>query len=117
VDEAVGQAVEWIVARDRADDGVTEILRDPDSRRLDVPINHFTSPWVLRALAGSEGVPGPRVQAALTMLWDSYSPIDGLWAWTHDGTLPTWMTYDAIAALRVAALASFRTPITATPGE
>ncbi len=36
------------------------------------------------------------------MLWDSYSPMDGLWAWTHDGTLPTWMTYDAIAALRVA---------------
>lgn len=118
VEDAIDQALQWIVARDREDDGTTEILRiERDRRALDVPINHFTSAWVLRALAGSDGVPGPRIQSALATLWGSYSPQDGLWVWLHDGQLPSWMTFDAVAALRTIAIASFPTPIASSPED
>lgn len=116
--DAVGRAVQWIVDSDRGDDGVTEVLRiDPRRRALDVPIDHFTSAFVVRALAGSDGVPPSRLAAALTTLWDSYVPAEGLWAWKHDGRLPVWMTYDSVSALRAHCLASVSSPITPTSGD
>ncbi|HVL84647.1 MAG TPA: helix-turn-helix transcriptional regulator [Pseudonocardia sp.] len=118
VAEAVDQAVRWITDTEQ-DDGVTEVLRpDPANRSADVPINHFTAAWVVRALAGHPGVPGPRMNAALQRLWDSYLPDDALWGWKHDGQIPLWMAHDAVAALRAAALAGFPTPVVVpTAGE
>jgi transcriptional regulator with XRE-family HTH domain len=113
VDEAVDMAIQWIVADDRRDDNFTEVLQStPKDRTADVPINHFTSAWVIRALAGAEGVPSQRVQTAVNTLWTAYSPQDKLWAWRLDGTLPSWMTHDAVAALRLLAATSLPTPIT-----
>lgn len=112
LDDAIGQAVAWIVDREKKDDGVTEILQlDPADSLRDVPIRHLTSAWVVRALAGTSGVPGPRLQAALDTVWSCYSQPDALWVWRSDGLLPIWMTHDAVAALRAASLAHFLTPI------
>ncbi|WP_214407789.1 helix-turn-helix transcriptional regulator [Pseudonocardia lacus] len=108
--DAVGRAVEWLAGESK-DDGVTEILRiNPDDRGLDVPVDHFTAAHVLRALIGQPGVRPARLESALTTLWDSYLPAEGLWAWKHDGRLPVWMNYDAVVALRTAALAGFSVP-------
>lgn len=117
IDDAIDQAVEWIVGRSsHEDERWTEIIRpDPDRHDLDVPVSHFTSAWVIRALAGLDGVPAPRMHAALAWLWDSYSAPDGLWAWKTDGQLPVWLTHDATAALWSLALASFATPLPAPP--
>lgn len=114
VDEAVEMATSWIVARTKDDDGVTEILEpDPGNKAADIPINHFTSAWVVRALSGVDGVPALRLQAAMEILWECYSPQDRLWVWRADGKLPIWMTHDAVAALRAMSLASTPTPVPA----
>lgn len=109
-EDAIGRGVEWLAA-DRNDDGITEILRiDPDRRHLDVPVDHFTSAHVIRALVGYPGVPRIRLEGAFETLWKSYVPAEGLWAWRQDGRLPIWMSHDAVAALRAAALAGFSVP-------
>lgn len=110
VAEAVDEGVEWL-AGDRKDDGVTEILRiDPDTRGLDVPVDHFTSAHVIRALVGRPEVRRTRLQSAFDALWASYVPAESLWAWLIDGRLPVWMNHDAVVALRAAALAGFSVP-------
>ena len=53
----------------------------------------------------------PRVDSALDVLWECYSPSDGLWVWRSDGQLPVWMSYDAVKALRALALATLSTPV------
>lgn len=107
VEDAVAGAVAWLAA-ERADDGITEITRvDPDRRGLDVPVDHFTSAHVVRALAGRADVSRSRLEGALETLWAAYLPAEGLWAWKQDGRLPIWMSHDAVAALRIAALAGF----------
>ncbi|MCO1657836.1 helix-turn-helix domain-containing protein [Pseudonocardia humida] len=110
VEDAVGQAVEWL-ASERNDDGVTEILRvDPEQSTLDVPVDHFTSAHVIRALIGRAGVSRSRLEGAFGTLWSSYVPEEGVWAWKQDGRLPVWMSHDAVLALRGAALAGYPVP-------
>ena len=120
LDDAIGRATAWIVDWHRGDDGVTEVLRDErneDSRMLDVPVNHFTAAWVVRALLGVDSVPAARVQAALDVLWEAYEYDEGLWIWRLDGRLPVWMTHDALLALRSVALAGHATPFPTSPPE
>ena len=55
----------------------------------------------------SVGLPAshPSVSAAVNRVWSDYSIDDALWSW-NNGDLPVWMTFDAIDALRLAALAA-----------
>jgi hypothetical protein len=46
----------------------------------------------------------PAVSTAIDWIWNSYNERAALWSW-NNGDLPIWMTYDAIDALRLAALA------------
>jgi transcriptional regulator with XRE-family HTH domain len=112
VDEAIDMAVEWMVSLDRSDDNVIEVLPPATpGHAASLPIHHFTAAWTIRALAGVEGVPATRLDAALDVLWDSYSPTANLWVWRDDGTLPAWMTHDAVSALRILAEVSLSTPV------
>ncbi len=112
VDDAVGRAVAWL-CQERNDDGITENVRvDRDRRDLDVAVDHFTSAHVIRALVGQAEVPADRLTGAFDTLWRSYVPTEGLWVWRQDGRLPIWMSHDAVAALRAAALVGFRVPLT-----
>lgn len=113
VDQAVGTALAWIVEAD-ADNGTTELLRFPTDRGADVPVNHFTATWTLRAMAGIDAVPLNRREIALEALWDCYTQ-QGLWAWRADGSLPSWMTHDAVAALQANLLFLSETPVAASP--
>ncbi|SEF33102.1 DNA-binding transcriptional regulator, XRE-family HTH domain [Amycolatopsis pretoriensis] len=107
VREAVDVGTRWLIERVHPDDGVSEDLAlaqpegQPDVR---VTIKHFTSAWVLQALAEAPQVPVARLSRALNSLWERYEPSRGLWAW-GSGDLPIWMTLDAVTALRAVALA------------
>lgn len=116
-EDAIGQGIEWLAA-DRNDDGITEIMRiDPERHTLDVPVDHFTSAHVVQALVGHGGAYRNRLAGAFETLWASYVPAEGLWAWKQDGRLPIWMSHDAVAALRAAALADFPAPHEPETGE
>lgn len=107
VSEAVEVGTRWLVERVHPDDGVSEDLGLPQPGGLPdvrVTIKHFTSAWVLQALAEAPQVPVARLSRALNSLWERYEPGRGLWAW-GSGDLPIWMTLDAVTALRSAALA------------
>ena len=110
VDDAIGMAVEWMSDLHKRDVGAMETLDRSDSTS-DISIHHFTSAWVIRSLAGTKSVSGARIQSALDILWDSYSAQDKLWTWRDDGSLPSWMTLDAVSALRALAEASLATPL------
>lgn len=104
---AVEIGTRWLVERIHPDDGVSEDLALPQpGGRPDVrvTIKHFTSAWVLQALAEAPQVPVARLSRALNSLWERYEPSRGLWAW-GSGDLPIWMTLDAVTALRAIALA------------
>jgi transcriptional regulator with XRE-family HTH domain len=112
VDEAIGTAVDWMVSRHNHADTVTEVLESKsEDRTAEVPVHHFTPAWVIRALAGVEGVPEHRLQTDVDALWDAYSPHESLWVRRIEGSLPSWMTHDAVAALRFLATTAFRTPV------
>ncbi|HEX5403046.1 MAG TPA: helix-turn-helix domain-containing protein [Pseudonocardiaceae bacterium] len=117
VRDAVGQAVAWLVARDRPDDGVIEELIRPrpgGHGTTRVTIRHFTAAWVVQALSGTAwSVPVARLQAALRTVWSRYDRDLGLWSWGN-GDLPVWMTLDAVTALRAAALATATPPVSPT---
>jgi transcriptional regulator with XRE-family HTH domain len=119
VRDAVEQAVEWLIARDRPDDGVQEelIRPRPDGHGTTrVTIRHFTAAWVVQALSGAAwSVPVVRLHAALRIVWSRYDRELGLWAWGN-GDLPIWMTLDSVTALRGAALA-MATPPLSPPGD
>ena len=107
VSDAVEIGTRWLVERVHPDDGVSEDLALPQPQgRPDVrvTIKHFTSAWVLQALAEAPQVPVARLSRALNSLWERYEPSRGLWAW-GSGDLPIWMTLDAVTALRAVALA------------
>jgi DNA-binding XRE family transcriptional regulator len=107
VREAVEVGTQWLVERTHPDDGVSEelALPQPDGQLpVKVTIKHFTSAWVVQALAEAPKVPAARLSRALGSLWERYEPGVGLWAW-GSGDLPIWMTLDAVTALRAAALA------------
>jgi len=112
VDEAIDMATRWIVARNKDDDGTTELLEpEPGNKAADISVNHFTAAWVVRALAGRDGVPPQRLNAAVKTVWDAYSARNHLWVWRSDGRLPSWMTHDGVAALRALAGATVASPI------
>ncbi|VVJ20534.1 Uncharacterised protein [Amycolatopsis camponoti] len=107
VSDAVEVGTRWLVERIHPDDGVSEDLALPQPGGLPdvrITIKHFTSAWVLQALAEAPQVPVARLSRALNSLWERYEPGRGLWAW-GSGDLPIWMTLDAVTALRAIALA------------
>lgn len=107
VREAVDVGTQWLVDRTHPDDGVMEDLALPQpggAEAVRVNIKHFTSAWVVQALAEAPQVPSVRLSRALGSLWERYEAGVGLWAW-GSGDLPIWMTLDAVTALRSAALA------------
>ncbi|ADJ48478.1 XRE family transcriptional regulator [Amycolatopsis mediterranei S699] len=107
VREAVEVGTQWLIERTHPDDGIMEdlVLREPGGQgKVPVNIKHFTSAWVVQALAEAPQVPRARLSRALSSLWERYEAGLGLWAW-GSGDLPIWMTLDAVTALRAAALA------------
>lgn len=112
IHEAVGQATQWLTDRVHPDDGVVEELRPrPDGDDTTrVTIRHFTSAWVIQALAATPHVPLSRLHRALRTLWERYDSGLGLWAWGN-GDLPIWMTLDAVTALNVATRAAAEPPL------
>jgi hypothetical protein len=80
-------------------------------KAADVMVNHFTAAWCVRALVGADGVPAKRLQDALDTLWSCYDPGHKLWIWRLDAKTPSWMTHDAVAALRSYALTAATSPI------
>lgn len=117
VRDAVEVGTRWLVERTHPDDGVSEDLALPQpGGRPDVrvTIKHFTSAWVLQALAEAPQVPAARLSRALNSLWERYDSGRGLWAW-GSGDLPIWMTLDAVTALRSAALAFAAAPFIPPP--
>jgi DNA-binding XRE family transcriptional regulator len=119
IQEAVEQATQWLIARTKPDDGVTEelIRSRPDGHgSLRVAIRHFTSAWVVQALAGAtSAVPISRLTSAFQVLWSRFDRNLGLWAWGN-GDLPIWMTLDSVTALSTAALALAGPPLS-PPGD
>lgn len=115
VDEAIDMAVEWMSSPHKSDVGAIELLEVSETRPS-IPNHHFTSAWVIRSLAGVKGVPASRLQAALDTLWESYSPTDKLWIWRDEGSLPSWMTHDAVSALRAMTEASLLSPFSVSTG-
>jgi hypothetical protein len=103
--EAIEQAAEWLVDRpDLAE--VSENIERPLGESIEpLYIRHFTAAWVVKALV-SVGLPAshPTVSTALGRIWRSYSDPAALWTW-RNGDVPIWMTFDAIDAVRMAALA------------
>ncbi len=111
--EAADEATQWLIDRTHPDDGVAEDLARPrpdGDGTTRIIIRHFTSAWVVQALAGAPSLPLPRLNLALGSLWDRYDVDQGLWAW-GSGDLPIWQTLDAVSALRAAALAVAAPPL------
>jgi len=107
VRDAVDQGTQWLIDHTHPDDNVTEELvreKASETGATRTAIRHFTSAWVVQALVCAPRVPLPRIERALSSLWERYQPGLGLWAW-GSGDLPIRMTLDAVTALRVAALA------------
>jgi hypothetical protein len=106
----VDQAVVWLLGpRDltHASEVIERQLAEKAARPEKVYVRHFTAAWVVKALV-SAGIPAthPSVSHAMTQIWNSYSgDPGGLWRWGN-GELPIWMTFDAVDALRMAALAT-----------
>ena len=106
VQEALGQAVAWLMEQRDLHNAYEVIERPVDGRLEPVHIRHFTAAWVVKALV-SAGVPTahPSVSNAVAQIWNSYGgDTAALWAWDN-GDLPIWMTYDAVDALRLGNLA------------
>ncbi|SRR6266568_1450048 len=113
IEEAVGQATQWLTDRVHRDDGVVEELARPrpdGDGTTRVTIRHFTSAWVVQALAATPQVPPSRLHSALRTLWERYDAELGLWAWGN-GEVPIWMTLDAVTALNVATRAAVEPPL------
>ncbi|OLZ51218.1 helix-turn-helix domain-containing protein [Amycolatopsis keratiniphila] len=113
VREAADEATQWLVDHTHPDDGVAEDLEKPrpdGDGTARIIIRHFTSAWVVQALATAPLLPLPRLNRALGTLWERYDADQGLWAW-GSGDLPIWQTLDAVTALRSAALAVAAPPL------
>lgn len=113
VDEAVESAVDWIVDRDRPDDGMTERLQPEigSGQRGLIAVDHFTAAWCIRALVAADNVPAARLHRALDELWSCYDTDLHLWVWKDGGAVPSWMTHHAVTALHAMAVASLPTPV------
>jgi len=106
VQEALEQAVAWLMEQRDLHNAYEVTERPVDGRLEPVHIRHFTAAWVVKALV-SAGVPAahPSVSNAIAQIWHSYGgDTAALWAWDN-GDLPIWMTFDAVEALKLANLA------------
>jgi hypothetical protein len=106
VQEALEQAVAWLIEQPDLHNAYEVVERPVDGRPEPVHVRHFTAAWVVKALV-SAGVPTshPAVGKAVARIWECYGgDTAALWAWDN-GDLPIWMTFDAIEALRLANLA------------
>jgi hypothetical protein len=107
VQEALEQAVAWLLEQPDLHNAYEMIDRPVDGDIETVHIRHFTAALVVKALV-SAGVPAahPSVSSALAGTWNCYGgDTAALWAWDN-GDLPIWMTLDAVEALRLANLAA-----------
>jgi hypothetical protein len=103
---ALDQAAAWLTGQRDLGNVSENIDRLLDDGRIEeLYTRHFTAAWVVKALV-SVGLPAnhPAVSTAIGWIWNSYNERAALWSW-NNGDLPIWMTYDAIDALRLAALA------------
>jgi transcriptional regulator with XRE-family HTH domain len=104
---ALEQAAAWLIGQRDLGNVSENIDRLLEDGRLEaLYTRHFTAAWVVKALV-SVGLPTshPAVSTAIGWIWRSYNERAALWSW-NNGDLPIWMTYDAIDALRLAALAA-----------
>ncbi len=107
IDEALGVAVPWLLHHADLDNTSEPVSRRIGDRSEVVYIRHFTAAWVVRALVlAGEPTTHPAVIGALRQVQRYFSDDHALWRW-NNGDLPVWMTFDAIATLRLAALAAF----------
>lgn len=113
VHDAVVAAVDWMVNRTQDDDGTTENLDPaPDIPGTSIVLNHFSAPWCVRAFLGLDQVPAHRLAQSIDVIWQNFDGArENLWCWRSDVTFPSWMTLDAVAALRAAAFTAFPTPL------
>ena len=104
--QATSQAAAWLADQQDLSNVSENIDRQLADRIEPVYVRHFTAAWVVKALV-SVGLPAshPSVSAAVNRIWSDYSIDAALWSW-NNGDLPVWMTFDAIDALRLAALAA-----------
>jgi transcriptional regulator with XRE-family HTH domain len=110
VDEALGTGVTWLLAQQGLDNTSEPIERRVKGRKEVVYYRHFTAAWVLRSLLICGISPThPTISLALHAVWEWFDEEHSLWRWGN-GDLPVWMTFDGIAALRIAALASLPHP-------
>jgi transcriptional regulator with XRE-family HTH domain len=103
---ALEQAAAWLTGQRDLGNVSENIDRVLDDGRIEeLYTRHFTAAWMVKALV-SMGLPAshPAVSTAIDWIWSSYNETAALWSW-NNGDLPIWMTYDAIDALRLAALA------------
>ncbi len=104
-DDALGTVVGWLRAQ-RSFEPTSEYINRPGSQGDNLYFRHFTSAWVVRALLLNHTPPDdPALVAALRQVWHEFNTKRALWRWSN-GDLPIWMTFDGIAALRLAALAT-----------
>jgi hypothetical protein len=90
----------------RAEPTSEGINRDELEGQPPVWFRHFSASWVLRTLVQcSVAVNHPTVTKAIGWVWAAFDDDHSLWKWSN-GDLPIWMTFDGIAALRIAALGS-----------
>lgn len=107
IDEALAIAVPWLLDHANLANTSEPVERWVDGRGEVVYIRHFTAAWVARALVlAGETASHPAVVGALRQMGRYFSDENALWHW-NNGDLPVWMTFDAIATLRLAALAAF----------
>jgi transcriptional regulator with XRE-family HTH domain len=103
---ALEQAAVWLAGQRNLQNVSENIDRPLDSGGMEqLYTRHFTAAWVVKALV-SVGLPAshPAVSTAVSGIWSSYSETAAVWNWDN-GDLPIWLTFDAIDALRLAALA------------
>lgn len=110
VGDAVRAAEQWVSEAESLG-GTTEIIRRAVADgREELPVHHFTSTWVVRALAGALTPDRRRIEAVLEHVWARYAPHLRLWAWGN-GDVPVWMLADAVGALQDSASALQSTPV------
>jgi hypothetical protein len=105
--EAAEHAAAWLADQPNLENVSELIDRQMDGGGVEpVYVRHFTSTWVVKALV-SVGLPTthPSVSYAVARIWRDYSIETALWSW-RNGDLPVWMTFDAVDALRQAAMAA-----------
>ena len=107
VAEALEPSVRWLRGQTRFENIVEIVIRRTRTGNENLDLRHFTPAWVVRALVlAGESPSHPTVVSAIREVRGAFDEDHGLWVW-RNGDLPIWMTFDAVAALRLAALAAF----------